>query len=515
MRTLRALAVLIAVLAAACGDSGSTTTTTVGGLDVVAGRPVTLHPDDAEQISSVVVSHDGRLVVMAAHQGGEWRLLAVPVAGGAAVTLHEGISQVGALEVSPDSQTAVYLAATGDDGRPELFATPLSGQGTPVRLLDGSPRLAGFTPFAITPDSSRVLFRVGAVDGEALVAAPITGGDAVVLATATDTGHAGLGAAGVGYVATDSQVVFLGDLDGDQITDLFVAPLTGGAPTRVNTPAAAEPGITDFQVTEDGETVVFTGDLVTPGVAELFSAPLEPPGQMVRINDELPEFGQVVVWAIDKVQERVLFVVGESADLGAGLFVAPLEGGPDTLLAARPSDADPNTLIIDRFDGSPDGRRVAAEVFGTEGRWVVSVPIEGGEVIQLHPDGFTGRLVGFSPDSQTVVFLLDDALASAPAAGGEARQLTARLPVLEARAVSESGLVLFTAGDTRDTLGLFAVAPEGGQVVTIVEPSSDGDGVIGAVEVPGGGQVVYVVGTVTDVGSATTGAFLVPLIATS
>jgi hypothetical protein len=114
-----------------------------------------------------------RLRVAALASPGSSVLLAEPVAGGATFRR---------LEISADSQRAVYTVDLVEVERVELFASPLAG-GAAVRLNPtGHPLFATWDvlDFALAPDSSRVhfvhYFADALIEDVRLYSSPIAGG---------------------------------------------------------------------------------------------------------------------------------------------------------------------------------------------------------------------------------------------------------------------------------------------------------------------------------------------------
>ena len=153
------------------------------------------------------------------------------------------------LQASPDGQRVVYTADRDALGVYELYSVPADASQAPVEL--NPPLVLGGDVFPlffrITPDSSRVVFLADAtVNGlNKLYSAPIDGSQpAVQLADLT--------VVGLFQITSDGNtVVFASDA-------MYSVPVDGSTePLQLSGPAALGQPMTDYQLSPDGQWVVF------------------------------------------------------------------------------------------------------------------------------------------------------------------------------------------------------------------------------------------------------------------
>jgi Tol biopolymer transport system component len=229
-------------------------------------------------------SPDGSRVVYFADQNADNvnELFSVPSAGGAAVKLNGTLvanGDVGSngILISPDSSRVVYTADQDSDNTFEIFSVPIAG-GTAVKLsgpmVAGGNVALGAGGRAITPDGSRVIYVADQNTDEVqeLFSAPITGGTPVKLNGPMATGG-DVQPNSLSLSPNGSRVLYVADQETDGLGELFMAPVAGGTPVRVNGPMAAGGGANTAggQFTPDGSRIVYVAQQDTAGTAELYS----------------------------------------------------------------------------------------------------------------------------------------------------------------------------------------------------------------------------------------------------
>jgi putative cell wall-binding protein/Tol biopolymer transport system component len=258
------------------------------GGKVASVSSFTLAPDGSRVLYWGDLTTDGVTTLYSAPIGsaGGQVLLSDPAAPG----------HVSSARVTPDGQTVVF---TGDLDTPnveELYRAPVDTAAAQQKLT-GAPVAGakGVQFFWIAPDGRQVvfvgemlangvreLFAVG-LDGvdERRLSQPLVAGGNVRLAWVTPD---------------SSRVVYSADALVDERLEVFSVPLSGDdAPIRLNRPPVAGGQIDDELLTlsPDGSRVLYTGDLVTDGVYEAFSAALHIAEDDVRLNDPLVPGGAV------------------------------------------------------------------------------------------------------------------------------------------------------------------------------------------------------------------------------
>jgi Tol biopolymer transport system component len=229
-------------------------------------------------------SPNGNHVVYFADQNADNvnELFSVPSAGGTAVKLNATLvtnGDVGSngILISPDSSRVVYTADQDADNVFEIFSVPIAG-GTPVKL-NGSMVANGDVAVApagraISPDGSRVVYVADQDTDEVLevFSVPIAGGTPVKLNGPMATGG-DVQTNGLSFSPNGSRLLYAADQETDGLAELFMVPVAGGTPVRINGPMAIGGGVATSggQFTPDGNRVVYVAQQDTAGTAELYS----------------------------------------------------------------------------------------------------------------------------------------------------------------------------------------------------------------------------------------------------
>jgi Tol biopolymer transport system component len=229
-------------------------------------------------------SPNGNHVVYFADQNADNvnELFSVPSAGGTAVKLNATLVTNGdvvsnGILISPDSSRVVYTADQDADNVFEIFSVPIAG-GTPVKL-NGSMVANGDVAVApagraISPDGSRVVYVADQDTDEVLevFSVPIAGGTPVKLNGPMATGG-DVQTNGLSFSPNGSRVLYVADQETDGLSELFMVPVAGGTPVRVNGPMVTGGGANTAggQFTPDGSRIVYVAQQDTAGTAELYS----------------------------------------------------------------------------------------------------------------------------------------------------------------------------------------------------------------------------------------------------
>ncbi len=139
------------------------------------------------------------------------------------------------LEVTSDGQTVLFIADYNAVGKKELFSVPITG-GTPTRVSDDLPWSGDVSSFAIAPNGTQVAYVAGQNTGanSELFLTPLTGGTgnsirvsepapsnsgAFDVSTSVEGGQ-------IVFSNDSSQIYYLGNLDTDEVRDLYVVDTT-------------------------------------------------------------------------------------------------------------------------------------------------------------------------------------------------------------------------------------------------------------------------------------------------
>ena len=368
-------------------------------------------------------------------------------------------------QISPDNQYIVYI-----DGGGELFSVPISG-GTPVRLsLNGDLRFVGNVfSFKISPDSKYVVYRADhnrdITDRFVeIFSVPIVGGSEPVRLNGDlpPVSNRVIGAVRDDFqISVDNQVVYTADQNQIGVFELFSVPIVGGSSIRLNddlVPAAPSqtPGIgfpagevLDFQISPDGQRVVYRAEKNIIFVDELFTVPIMGGEEPVRLNTDLPfdpgslifGGGDVKFFQISANSQHVVYLANQNDEDIDELFSVPIAGGnpPVRLNIPLPS---PTRDVRRDFQITPDSLNVVyvANPIDSFIDELFVTPIIGGPSLRLSIDfeRFEGvEFDGFkvSSNSTNVVYLAnlgsnnaaENELFHVPITGGNSVQLSDNL----------------------------------------------------------------------------------------
>ena len=340
----------------------------------------------------VVYRADGQLVQV-------FELYSVPVdASAPAVKINAPLVPAGdvqsVFEIGPDGARVIYLADQEVPDVVELFAVPIEGSLPAVQLNGGlsAPTLAGdVTAFALAPVGNHVVYRADQDTDEVFelygVPLPRSPSDPIAPENRLSGPYQNV-ASGFRVSPDGSRVVYLASRDDIAFTlrglELFGAPVDGSSPAvRISQPLAAVGTVGTFagtfEISPDSSRVVYLADPYRTDTVELFMTAIDGSSPPVHLNQPFHRFGTTVS--------------GHQVD-------------------------EPIEREVQHFRISPDGSRVVYEAdqdqaFVFE---LYTVPIDRSQrPRKLHPPLDTGRvsLVGISPDSERVLFLLGGQLHSA------------------------------------------------------------------------------------------------------
>lgn len=291
--------------------------------------------------------------------------------------------------LTPDGTRAVFVAVLERPEVEALYQVALDGTFGPLPLVPFLPEHSDVDAgLRLTPDGTRLVLVADLENDEVfelwsaslaferveplrrLSAKPVPGGD---------VGRAVLPSVGGGrqpQFALDPagrRVVYRADQELDEVQELFSVPLDGRAPpVRLNAPLGPGQGVAlfGFRIAPDGAHVAYVADQETPGVLELFAAPLDgsaPPwklgGPGVPGGDVWlhPRDGAARSLAFTPDGRRVVFLGDLRTDGVVELFVVPVDGSTPARVLNAPLGPGGNVASPSHvpFLLSPDGTRVA------------------------------------------------------------------------------------------------------------------------------------------------------------
>lgn len=422
-------------------------------------RPVKLNAPlvSGGEVLEFAASPDGQWVVYRADQDADnvIELYSVPSTGGTVTKLNDPLvpgGAVGEFAISPDSAWVVYRADQVIDGHFDLFSVPIAG-GFPRKLNQEN---QADRKFAITPDSSRVVFihTYDHYDRSCPCTVPITGGMVEEFCTG------GIGAHFTGHfeISRDSEyLVFTKTRHGDAGAVLFGFRTDGSGGGVLDACVQGD----HFRISPDSRRVVSRQNTLCGGVFGLNSVAITG-GDDLHLTDS----GGV------KIQISPFPVGGDYqvVSRSGGLYSIPINGGMQVALSPFffPLDVVP-------FEITPDGTRVvyagSEQAHGPADLY--SVETLGGYPIKLNgPLIVDGTVWSFqlSADSRYAIYYADEEvddfyeLYSVPVAGGEIINLSGAVRADYQTAADGVSVVYRTYADE-----LFEVPILGGDAVMLSE----------------------------------------------
>jgi Tol biopolymer transport system component len=313
---------------------------------------------------------------------GDLELLGVPVTGGAPASLSGPLVPGGdVLSFRTRDDWLAFRADRGKDEVFELFLTRVLG-GPVWSLTPLVPRGDVEDDYRFDAAGTRIVYRadqrlndvvelfaVSTPGTPALLSAPlIAGGDVTAFQCSPSS----------------TRVVYRADQLVDGQYELFT--LDAGPPVPlVASPAQAARNVEDdFRFSPDGALVVLRGDLALDERVELWRAPATG-GAATRLNGNIvPAGGDVTAFRVSPDGLRVAYIADQTQNDAFALYSRPLDASAP---AVRLSGLDVNAPVIE-LEVSPDSRHVAfvtQRLFGPHLRILHVAPLDGSAAAVAFP----------------------------------------------------------------------------------------------------------------------------------
>jgi hypothetical protein len=217
--------------------------------------------------------------------GTQIKISNTPIAGG----------NVAALSYLPDGSRVVYRGDLTTDAIIELYSASPTAAGTQAKLNSTPVAGGNVSRIFVTPDSTRVIYTGDLTTDTVLEiysASPTAAGTQITLNDPPVAGGGLRGPTSMAILPDSSRAVYMGDFVTDQIFEIFSASTTAtGTQIKLNdTPVAGSGGVGSFTITPDSSRVIYTGDLITSGVYDLYSTSATAAGTQIKLNN-LPVAG--------------------------------------------------------------------------------------------------------------------------------------------------------------------------------------------------------------------------------
>ena len=130
----------------------------------------------------------------------------------------------------------------------------------------------------------------------------------------------------------DSQfVLYVADQDVDNRLELYRVPVTGGPSVKLSAPLVAGGNVLNYQLDPDGQRIVYLADQDVNEVFELWSIPYGG-GAATKLNGQLTSGGDVSTYGIDPIGNRVVYLADQLLDQRSEIFGVPIAGGTSVRL---------------------------------------------------------------------------------------------------------------------------------------------------------------------------------------
>ncbi len=341
-----------------------------------------------------------------------------------------GSGRVNQWDVSSDGKKVLMLAARVQAGRQDLVTMNADGTGLTnlVEMPGTGPQ--DMTDARFSPDGTKILFRADyAEDGvNDVYVVPTSGGTPVRITP--DRPSSGdpkaLGASAMAWSPTGKYVAIVGDYTTDRALELYIADISGAAPTVVTALPASEIGDVSGETASFGvasqlawsndDLVVFKVRKVGSAAYNLYS--VKPDGSGLQKVAQAPadtvDIGGIAVSPDGKTLAYSADAITANAD---EVYVLPLDGSAAPKLISSGTVAAGRSILFNSLTWSPDGTRLAfaADYDATaEGHFDLYVAPADGTAIRLVAVGDSADKdvdvtdgIAWAPDSSGIAFAAD------------------------------------------------------------------------------------------------------------
>jgi hypothetical protein len=328
------------------------------------------------------------------------KLYSVPIDGSAVPTELNGIQLSGSYiwghQISADSTRVIFFAIQDYNGdhTSELYSVLIDGSAAPIKLNSTLVNGGDVKSFQISANSNRVIYLAEQdIDGvNELYSVPINGNSASTKLNSPLV--YGRNVESFKINSDSSMVVYKADQDTYDVDELYSVPINGGvSPTKLNGTLVSGGDVwSNYQISSDGDLVVYSADQDTYDVNELYSVAIDGSTSPTKLNSTLVSGGDVRTFQIDGINSRVIYLADQDTDGVLELYSVPIDRStsPIKLNGALVSGGS----VRDSFQISADNSRVVyyAEQDKSGIDELYSVPIDGSST----PTKLNGALVEYS-----------------------------------------------------------------------------------------------------------------------
>lgn len=236
--------------------------------------------------------------------------------------------------IAPNNSQVVFESDHEDEGTLEIYRIPIDGSSSPLKL--NPPLVTGGDAGSIEfpPDGQYVVYVADQeVNGEREgYRASLTGAPDVLKLTDYDS-HGNV-MWFMGFASDSSRTIFVTQPT-TGMYELYSVPLDGSAaPVRLNDPLPTGGSVSDFPIliTPDNQWVVFRADQSGDDINELYLAPIDGSESPVKLHPDLGQNEDVepFTYAMSPDGEWVVYTADQDEDGIFELYASSLPGGSPT-----------------------------------------------------------------------------------------------------------------------------------------------------------------------------------------
>jgi hypothetical protein len=269
-------------------------------------------------------SGGNRVVYQLRSAGGNYTLFSREFdSSGPAVKLSPGAEQLTGFAISPDASKVVFSTIPTPGGGMNLYSRSGSGGSITTLLASNASNSYSLDPIVVSQDGQHALIS----SNNALITIPTDGsGPAKAL---------GPYPRGFEFMPTLSpdgtKVAFMARANPSSgPMDLFISPIDGSsAPRKLNLTLPAGASINSAAFAPDGRHLIFFGDLINPGVMDMFSVMADGSAAPVHL-------GPGGEFAVTSDGNTVIMGVRSASFFIPELTAIPIDGGEATQLVSSP-----------------------------------------------------------------------------------------------------------------------------------------------------------------------------------
>jgi hypothetical protein len=213
----------------------------------------------------------------------------VPIAGGTSTILDPSAhTDPEKVLPTPDSTHVLYVKGNGGFAT-QLFIVGLSG-GAPLALSGPIPDDGRVKTLLVSPDGGRAVYAAGSNFSTKLYSVPTGGGPRVELGHMPPVG--GVEQDDYAITPDSSRVIYRADQGVNNQIEAYGVAIAGGTPLKLNGPLVPGGGVSAMKLDPTGARVIYVADQKLDGVLELFAVPLGG-GPSVQLSGSMVQGGDV------------------------------------------------------------------------------------------------------------------------------------------------------------------------------------------------------------------------------